>query len=86
MTFNNASAAPLLHILGHGIMYNVQSIMYIKCEAAAVCVKMGTGQGPVPSSRGRCRLYYGSVLSGPRSPDSGIVPSNTIRKYLGTQK
>ena len=25
MTFNNASAAPLLHILGHGIMYNVQS-------------------------------------------------------------
>ena len=23
MTFNNASAAPLLHILGHGIMYNV---------------------------------------------------------------
>ena len=23
MTFNNASAAPLLHILGHGIMYKV---------------------------------------------------------------
>ena len=37
MTFNNASAAPLLHILGHGIMYNVQSIMYKVRSCCSLC-------------------------------------------------
>ena len=51
MTFNNASAAPLLHILGHGIMYNVQSIMYKVRSCCSLC----------EDGQGRCRVLAADV-------------------------
>ena len=51
MTFNNASAAPLLHILGHGIMYNVQSIKYKVRSCCSLC----------EDGQGRCRVLAADV-------------------------